>query len=89
MGSTSATVVVGVGVGVGVGDVVVVPSAASMAVLASTMPTPHWAQATGKPRAAALLFRRVSTWSGVSAALRASISATMPATWGVAMDVPR
>ena len=64
----------------------VVPAAASTAALASTRPAPQSVQVLGKARA--LAFRRVSTSSGVSAEFLASISATTPATCGVAMEVP-
>src|SRR5512145_1985095 len=62
------------------------PSAASTAALAFTIPEPHCEQVAGNARA--VLCRRVVTWSGVSVAFTERISATTPATCGVAMDVP-
>src|SRR2546423_9471718 len=75
--STSATVGGGGGV---------VPPAASTAALASTMPAPHCEQVAGNGRADD--FSLAATSSGVSDAFFDSISATTPATCGVAIDVP-
>ena len=62
------------------------PAAAVTAAAALTMPVPHCEQVAGKARA--VLFSRLSTWSGVSAGFFASISAAAAATCGAAIDVP-
>ncbi len=79
LGSTSAMVPGGSGG-------VVLPSAASTAALALTMPEPHCEHVAGKARA--VLCRMDVTWSGVSDGFTDSMSATTPETCGVAIDVP-
>src|SRR5262245_12915019 len=60
--------------------------AETTAARALTMPVPHWLQVAGNARVVARSF--CSTWVGVSAELRDSIRATVPATCGVAIEVP-
>ena len=69
-----------------VGPTGVTTVAEAAAAVASTMPVPHCEQVPGKARA--VLFSLASMSSGVSALLRASISAATPATCGVAIEVP-
>ena len=88
MGGVVDVVVLGVGVVVVVVLGVVPPPAAWTAAKAFTRPAPVRSSMPGASTSVAVLRRIALTSAGVSPGLRDSISATMPATFGVADDVP-